>query len=166
MGYSRIPKLLEEFGERGKLFWGHYQEAWKKLSEYIELPEELFPLGIAIAIVESSLDQSALGTSSDIGYMQVTPIAKLDVLEYYKLDFDLADPIQNIMCGLAYLYMLAQRYRVGVTQDGLDLFEIARAYNAGPSAKRDPEKALPYANKVFEVMEKLLEDTSWIKKEE
>ena len=161
MEFSRIPKLLEEFGDRGRLFWGHYQEAWQRLSEILPLPKEFFPLGIAIAITESNLNPYALGTASDKGYMQVTPIAKLDVLEYYNLDFDLDDPVENVMCGLAYLLLLLQRYKIGVSGEGLDLKEIARAYNAGPSAKRDPERSLPYAQKVLGFLERLWEDPSW-----
>jgi len=101
-------------------------------------------LAVALAFRESSLNPDAVGTSGEIGLMQVMPSTAKDM--GFSVE-DLRNPSKNIEIGLTYL------------KQNLDKFEgrptlAAAAYNAGPNHPffSDPDKPLPRST------EKYLED--------
>jgi len=81
-------------------------------------------LAIAVAKVESGLDQSKVGTKDDVGLFQLTPIGAKDVglglSDRYDMD-------KNIDGGTSLLGKMMKRYNG-------DTAKALAAYNAGPTA--------------------------------
>ena len=81
-------------------------------------------LAIAVAKVESGLDQSKVGTKDDVGLFQLTPIGAKDVglglSDRYDMD-------KNIDGGTSLLGKMMKRYHG-------DTAKALAAYNAGPTA--------------------------------
>lgn len=77
-------------------------------------------LALAIAQRESNFDNSAIGTSGEIGIFQLMPSTAA------QLGVDPTDPVQNIAGGVAYLKQL-------LAQFGGDTQKAAAAFNCGPT---------------------------------
>jgi soluble lytic murein transglycosylase-like protein len=88
----------------------------------------------AVAAQESGGDQSARGTSGELGVMQLMPATARE------LGVDASDLQQNIDGGVRYLAKMLRLYgeRVGLA-----------AYNGGPSIARKPEHDWPRGVKVY-----------------
>jgi hypothetical protein len=97
-------------------------------------------LAVALAFRESSFNPEAVGTSGEIGLMQVKPSTAKDM--GFSIE-DLRDPSKNIEIGLTYL------------KQNLDKFgypEVAAAaYNAGPNHPffSDADKPLPASTEKY-----------------
>jgi len=99
-------------------------------------------LAIAVAKVESGLDQSKVGTKDDVGLFQLTPIGAKDVglglSDRYDMD-------KNIDGGTSLLGKMMKRYNG-------DTAKALAAYNAGPTAVdsgRIPASTNAYIAKVM-----------------
>lgn len=110
-----------------------------------------------IIYTESRGNENATGTSNDIGLMQVTPIALLEVNQKTGSNFTLAElrnPETNIQVGVSYLKICMN--------SGLNEFDSLRGYNAGyPTAKINPTASVGYANKVIEAKQQFQKLTQY-----
>lgn len=91
----------------------------------------------AMVIQESRGNPAAVGSIGEIGLMQITEAAMLDVNRVFSKSFTLADlrnPDRNIECGCAYLSYMKQIFAG-------DIDKATRAYNAGASRVRSSELA-------------------------
>lgn len=120
---------------------------WRDLALKYSLMRNIpLPIILGMIEVESGGNPAAVGGASDIGLMQVTPIALQDaqrvtVLPYQH--YELTDPEKNIDVGTAYLKMLLVHYN-------LPLNDAIRAYNVGPgTAKADQFAGEAYRDKVI-----------------
>jgi hypothetical protein len=99
-------------------------------------------LAVAVATVESGLDQSKVGAKDDVGLFQMTPIAAKDIGLGLA---DRYDSDKNIEGGTDYLGKMLKRYHN-------DTAKALAAYNAGPTAVdsgRIPASTNAYIAKVM-----------------
>lgn len=99
-------------------------------------------LAVAVATVESGLDQRKVGTKDDVGLFQMTPIGAKDVGLGLA---DRYDPDKNIDGGTSLLGKMLKRYNG-------DTAKALAAYNAGPTAVdegRIPASTNAYIAKVM-----------------
>jgi hypothetical protein len=97
-------------------------------------------LAVALAFRESSLNPDAVGTSGEIGLMQVMPSTAKDM--GFSIE-DLRNPSKNIEIGLTYLKQNLDKFG--------DPALAAAAYNAGPNHPffSDADKPLPASTEKY-----------------
>lgn len=111
----------------------------KKVSKAKGLPTDL---ALAVAKVESGLDQNKVGKKDDVGLFQLTPIGAREVGLGLS---DRYDTDKNIAGGTDLLSKMLKRYNG-------DVAKALAAYNAGPSAVdtgRIPDSTQGYVAKVM-----------------
>ncbi len=98
---------------------------------------------LALIAVESSGDERALSEAGAVGLTQVRPGTFADMVERHPRLFpkrDPSDPAENVLAGGLYLVWCARF--LGVTPNGPSGWGPAlNAYNLGPSAAREVERA-------------------------
>lgn len=113
------------------------------------------PIFVASIIkTESSFNHLAVGTSGEIGLMQLMPATGAFIAKKIKMPFNgaktLRDPVKNIKIGVAYLNYLRTRF-------DKDAKKYIAAYNMGPGklnkAFKAGERPKIYANKVLKFYE-------------
>lgn len=113
-----------------------FRGAFVRASDDTGLPLSLL---LAVATVESSLQENAVSPAGARGLLQVMP----ETAETLELDAD--DTPENVLAGARYLGLMFDRFRSG---------ELAlAAYNAGPTAVENaygapPTVARPYVDAV------------------
>jgi soluble lytic murein transglycosylase-like protein len=116
---------------------------WRSLIKQEARANELSPTLVAgLIATESAGDPVAIGTSGEVGLMQLMKAAVQDTGNTYNAE-DLKNPAVNIRIGTAFLALQIKRMH-GSIFDGL------RAYNGGAAgATRKPKLSVGYANKVI-----------------
>ncbi len=114
------------------------------------------PVFVASIIrTESAFNHLAVGTSGEIGMMQLMPktgeyIAKRIKMKNYKGAATLRDPVKNIKLGVAYLDYLRQKF-------SNQAYKYVPAYNMGPGNVRKSiarqERPKMYSSKVIKFYE-------------
>lgn len=101
---------------------------------------------LAIIKKESGGNPIAIGTSKEIGLMQITPIALQEVIRISGLTFSnwqLFEPDINIQVGSYYISYLINYYNGNI-------FNALKAYNGGiTGTKNNPTLSIEYANQVL-----------------
>lgn len=115
-GFNSIDDLLYQWTNQ------ELRKPWKHLSGRIAntIIEESEKYGfdpiflMAVIENESSFNPKAIGTSGEIGLMQITPQTAEWITKKYNLDWkgknSLKDPITNIRIGSAYLAYLREKF--------------------------------------------------------
>ncbi|MFZ5815352.1 MAG: lytic transglycosylase domain-containing protein [Bacillota bacterium] len=97
----------------------------------------------ALGWVESRWQPDAVGTSAEIGILQLMPETAAWVAERLGVEeYDLTDPATNVRLGASYLYWL-------IRENGGSIEDALAAYNGGPAWRtRAPQAARGYVNRV------------------
>lgn len=135
-----------EYDESKKQLFDKVSSDWNDeisyASSFFDVPKSLIT---AIICQESSGNPDAVGTSQDLGLMQVTPSAFLEFKDRYASDYtlplgwlsDLMKPEINVSVGTGYLRILFDRFR--------NWDDAVQAYNTGTTGTRN---SLDYLSKV------------------
>lgn len=116
---------------------------------------DIDPIFVASVIkTESSFNHLAVGTSGEIGLMQLMPNTGEYIAKRIKLKFNgaktLRDPVKNIKIGVAYIHYLRTKF-------GNDAKKYIPAYNMGPGkfkkAFASGERPVIYGNKILKFYE-------------
>lgn len=124
-----------------------WYEPAKDWAEYYGLPWQVV---LAIIWQESAGDPQAVGSSGEVGLMQLKDIAVQDARESgYQVPADwINNPLSNIVAGVSFLDL--QRKRTGSIREAL------KAYNQGEAgARENPILANTYADEVLTKAQKL-----------
>ncbi len=129
--YVDIPMVKDHIAKRKHQYAKYISEAAKRYS----ISEELI---YAIIKTESSFNPYAVSRSNAYGLMQIIPsTAGRDVFRLIKNRTDdpspayLFDPERNIDMGVAYIYLLKNRYLSDVRDPLSQHYSIISAYNGG-----------------------------------
>lgn len=108
--------------------------------EGVTLDPELL---LALVAVESSGDERAVSAAGAVGLTQVQPATFGDMVAWHPRVFarrDPSDPAENLLAGALYLVWCA-RYLGTMPDSAADWRPALNAYNLGPSALREIERA-------------------------
>lgn len=97
--------------------------------------------------IESNGKIGAVGSSKELGLMQITPIALIDINNFLQVvegvtitSDQLLEPFWNIKAGTTYLWLRYKQHR--------DMDRAIRSYNAGDKAVQENRDSKLYLTKV------------------
>lgn len=159
--YVEIPMIANHVSVRARKYLPYI----RKSAQRYNIDESLI---LAIMQTESSFNPYAISYANAMGLMQVVPhsagrdIFKMKGLSGQPSKAYLFDPEKNIDAGVAYLWILRNKYLEGITHPTSMRYAMISAYNSGAGAvlrvfDSDPYSAIiqingMYPEKVYQIL--------------